>query len=99
MKNEEKKKNILTKEDLFLVIDAKLSMEEKRALMKAAPTELHFGFGTWIRNEFIYSGNYPIDELYGAEEGDDFLISSPDVISGMIIEDYINHLKYTEFSR
>ena len=99
MKNKETKKNIQTKEDLFLVIDAKFSMEEKRELMKADPAELHFGFGTWIRNEFIYSGNYPIDELYGAEEGDDFLISSPDVISGMIIDDYINHLKYTEFSR
>ena len=93
MKNEEKKKDILTKEDLFMVIDAKLSMEEKRELMKADPAELHFGFGTWIRNEFIYSGNYPIDELYGDEEGGDFLLSSPDVISGMIIEDYIKHLK------
>ena len=99
MKNDEKKKNIQTKEDLFMMIDAKLSMEEKRELMKADPTELHFGFGTWIRNEFIYSGNYPIDELYGDEEGDDFLISSPDKISGRIIEDYINHLKYTEFNR
>lgn len=99
MKNDKKKKNIQAKEDLFLVIDAKLSMKEKRELMKADPAELHFGFGTWIRNEFIYSGNYPIDELYGAEEGDYFLPSSPDVISGMIIEDYIDHLKYTEFSR
>ena len=93
MKNDKKKKDIQTKEDLFLVIDAKLSMEEKRELMKADPAELHFGFGTWIRNEFIYSGNYPIDELYGDEEGGDFLISSPDVISGRIIEDYIKHLK------
>ena len=93
MKNDKKKKNIQTKEDLFLVIDAKLSMEEKRELMKADPALLHFGFGTWIRNEFIYSGNYPIDELYGDEEGDYFLLSSPDVISGMIIEDYIKHLK------
>ena len=93
MKNDKKKKNIQTKEDLFMMIDAKLSMEEKRELMKADPAELHFGFGTWIRNEFIYSGNYPIDELYGAEEGDDFLLSSPDVISGKIIEDYIKHLK------
>ena len=98
MKNDEKK-NILTKEDLFKDIDAKLSMEEKRELMKAGPAYLHFGFGTWIRNEFIYSGKYPIDELYGAEEGDDFLLSSPDEISGRIIEDYINHLKYTEFNR
>ncbi len=92
MMNEEKK-NILTKEDLFMVIDSKLSIEEKRDLMKADPADLHFGFGTWIRNEFIYSGNYSIYELYGTEEGGDFLISSPDVISEMIIEDYINHLK------
>ncbi len=89
----EEKKNILTKEDLFMVIDSKLSIEEKSDLMKADPADLHFGFGTWIRNEFIYSGNYPIDELYATEEGDGFLISSPDVISEMIIEDYINHLK------
>ena len=87
------KKNISTKEDLFMVIDSKLSIEEKSDLMKADPADLHFGFGTWIRNEFIYSGNYPIDELYGTEGGDDFLISSPDVISGMIIDDYIKHLK------
>ena len=99
MKNKETKKNIQTKEDLFIVIDAKLSMEEKRELMKADPAELHFGFGTWLRNEFIYSSNYPIDELYGDEEGDDFLLSSPDMISGRVIEDYINHLKYTEFNR
>ena len=99
MKNKETKKNIQTKEDLFMMIDAMLSMEEKRELMKADPADLHFGFGTWIRNEFIYSGNYPIDELYGAEEGDDFMLSSPDMISGRIIEDYINHLKYTEFNR
>jgi hypothetical protein len=92
MMNEEKK-NILTKEDLFMVIDSKLSIEEKSDLMKADPADLHFGFGTWIRNEFIYSGNYSIYELYGTEEGGDFLISSPDVISEMIIEDYINHLK------
>ena len=92
MKNEEKK-NILTKEDLFRIIDSRLSTEEKSELMKADPVELHFGFGTWIRNEFIYSGKYSIDELYGAEEGFDFLISSPDVISGMIIEDYIKRLK------
>ena len=87
------KKNISTKEDLFMVIDSKLSIEEKSDLKKADPADLHFGFGTWIRNEFIYSGNYSIDELYGIEEGDDFLISSPDVISGMIIDDYIKHLK------
>ena len=98
MKNKEKK-NILTKEDLFRIIDSRLSTEEKSELMKADPADLHFGFGTWIRNEFIYSGNYPIDELYGDEEGDDFLLSSPDMISGRIIEDYINHLKYTEFNR
>ena len=91
--NDEKKKNILTKEDLFKVIDSKLSLEEKRKLMKADLVDLHFGFGTWIRNEFIYSGNYSIDELYGTEEGDNFLISSPDEISGMIIKDYIKHLK------
>lgn len=97
--NEEKKKQIITKEDLFSVINAKLTMSEKRALMKADPIDLHFGFGTWIRNEFIYSGNYPIDELYGSKEGDDILISSPDEISGMIIDDFINHLKYTKFSR
>ncbi|MBR5716204.1 MAG: hypothetical protein IKX59_06415 [Bacteroidales bacterium] len=99
MMNEEKKKQIITKEDLFSVINAKLTMSEKRALMKADPIDLHFGFGTWIRNEFIYSGNYPIDELYGSKEGDDILISSPDEISGMIIDDFINHLKYTKFSR
>ena len=93
MKNDKKKKDILTKEDLFKVIDAMLSIEEKRELKKADPAYLHFGFGTWIRNEFIYSGNYSIDELYGTEEGDDFLTSSPDVISGRIIEDYIKHLK------
>lgn len=93
MKNDAIKKDILTKEDLFSVIDANLSMEEKRALMKADPAELHFGFGTWIRNEFIYSGNFPIYELYGIDEGDDPLISSPDMISGKIIEDYIEHLK------
>lgn len=92
MKNEEKK-NILTKEDLFRVIDSRLSTEEKSELMKADPADMHFGFGTWIRNEFIYSGNYPIDELYGTDEGDNFLISSPDMISGKIIEDYIEHLK------
>ena len=99
MKNDEKKKDIQTKEDLFKVIDVKLSMEEKRELMKTDPAYLHFGFGTWIRNEFIYSGKYPIDELYGTEDDDDFLLSLPDEISGRIIEDYINHLKYTEFNR
>ena len=91
--NNMKKKDILTKEDLFLVIDSKLSLEEKSELMKTDPADLHFGFGTWIRNEFIYSGKYSIDELYGTEEGDNFLISSPDEISGMIIKDYIKHLK------
>lgn len=99
MKNDAIKKDILTKEDLFSVIDACLSIEEKRELMNADPADLHFGFGTWIRNEFIYTDNYPIDELYGTDEGDNFLISSPDVISGKIIEDYINHLKYNESNR
>ena len=93
MMSDVKKKNILTKEDLFKVIDSKLSLEEKSELMKADLIDLHFGFGTWIRNEFIYSGKYSIDELYGTEEGDNFLISSPDEISGMIIKDYIKHLK------
>ena len=93
MMNDVNKKNILTKEDLFKVIDSKLSLEEKRELMKADRADLHFGFGTWIRNEFIYSGKYSIDELYGTEEGDIFLISSPDEISGRIIDDYIKHLK------
>lgn len=95
MMSDEKKKHIKTKEDLFSVINAKLTMSEKRALMKADSIDLHFGFGTWVRNEFIYSGNYPIDKLYGINDGVDFLITSPDVISGMIIEDYINHLKTT----
>ena len=93
MMSDVKKKNILTKEDLFKVIDSKLSLEEKSELMNADLIDLHFGFGTWIRNEFIYSGKYSIDELYGTEEGDNFLISSPDEISGMIIKDYIKHLK------
>ena len=54
MKNDAIKKDILTKEDLFSVIDACLSIEEKRELMNADPADLHFGFGTWIRNEFIF---------------------------------------------
>ena len=39
MKNEEKK-NILTKEDLFRIIDSRLSTEEKSELMKADPADL-----------------------------------------------------------
>lgn len=84
---------IKTKEDLFKIIDAKLTKAEKNELMNADPASLHFGFGTWIRNEFIYPGDAPIDKLYGQKIGDDYFLDAPDIISSKIIEDYLNYLK------
>ena len=43
-----------TKNEAFAQLDAMLSDEEKRELVKSAPIEHHFSLGMWIRNNWIY---------------------------------------------
>lgn len=84
---------IKTKDDLFKIIDSKLTRTQKQDLLNADPATLHFGFGTWIRNEFIHPGDAPIDELYGNEVDTPFILDDPDSLSAQIIDDYLTHLK------
>lgn len=100
---------IETKEQLFEYIDKKLTDEEKEEIRKSDPSALHFGFGTWIRNTFIYSDLLDIDALLEDEEDDNFLADfeigkkfhfrisiHPDDISGTLIEQYQQHLRETK---
>lgn len=100
---------IETKEQLFEYIDKKLTDEEKEEIRKSDPIDLHFGFGTWIRNTFIYSDLLDIDAVLGDEEDDNLLVDPeigkkfhfrisihPDDISGTIIELYQQHLRETK---
>lgn len=100
---------IETKEQLFEYIDKQLTDEEKEEIRKADPIDLHFGFGTWIRNTFLYSDLLDIDALLGDDEDDNCIVDPetgekfhfhmpmiPDMESERVIELYQQHLQETK---
>lgn len=57
------KKKIYSKEDIFKLLDAELSAEEKNELATAESiSAYHFSLGVWIRNTF-FSSNPSADQL------------------------------------
>lgn len=97
---------IETKEQLFEYIDKKLTDEEKEEIKKSDPSDLHFGFGTWIRNTFLYSDLLDIDALLGDDEDENWIVDPKtgekfhfrmpmhtDSVSERVIELYQQHLQ------
>jgi len=86
------KENITTKPDLMKYIDSQVTPEEREELLKVKnPIELHFGFGTWIRNQFIYDDpDIDVAAIYNPQE--QFVIYHADELSGLVIADYLKYL-------
>lgn len=83
---------ISTKDELFRYIDKKLTDEDREVIRKADPSDLHFGFGTWIRNTFIYSDWVDIEAiLFGGDSSEPIFIHE-DEMSSQIIECYQTYL-------
>lgn len=83
---------IRTKQDLMRHIDAKLTPEERQQLLQVTdPLDLHFGFGTWIRNQYIYDNDdIDVAAIYYPEE--QFVLYHADELSEQIIEDFLKYL-------
>lgn len=93
---EEIQSNIKTKEELFQYIDSKLTDEEKQEVMKSESCDLHFGFGTWLRNLIIYPGIIDVLSLLNGKEdkSDIWLVrfGHPDTQSSELIDAYQTYL-------
>lgn len=97
---EEEPVRIETKRAFFSLLDEMISEEEKESILTEG-VEVHFGIGMWIRNEFIYSGNYEIEHLFcetiTLEDGQEVSMPfHPDMLSDTIIKEYRKHLKRTK---
>jgi len=88
---------IKTKRAFFSLLDEMTSEEEKKEILEEG-VDVHFSIGMWIRNEFIYSGDYEIVHLFcetmTLDDGHVVpLPYHPDMISDTIIKEYRKHLK------
>ena len=69
-----------TREDVFRVMDAELSEEEKKEVMECVDiSDLHFSLGMYIRNRFLYEDDDVMDEVLSLFDDDDSnVIIAPD---------------------
>ena len=82
-----------TKNEAFAQLDAMLSDEEKRELVKSAPIEHHFSLGMWIRNNWIYQQEEEDVKRLGNAFRTEMLFFEADDLSMKIIEYYQRYLK------
>jgi hypothetical protein len=82
-----------TKNEAFAQLDAMLSDEEKRELVKSAPIEHHFSLGMWIRNNWIYQQEEEDVKRLGKAFRTEMLFFEADDLSMKIIEYYQRYLK------
>jgi hypothetical protein len=82
-----------TKNEAFAQLDAMLSDEEKRELVKSDPIEHHFSLGMWIRNNWIYQQEEEDVKRFGKAFRTEMLFFEADDLSMKIIEYYQRYLK------
>lgn len=82
-----------TKNEAFAQLDAMLSDEEKRELVKSDPIEHHFSLGMWIRNNWIYQQEEEDVKRLGKAFKTEMLFFEADELSMKIIEYYQRYLK------
>ena len=82
-----------TMAEAFKRLDKRLTHEEKQQILDAKDLiDFHFGFGMWIRNYWIYTGERENLESLLKDLGEpEFLIG--DDASSAILEAYQKHLK------
>lgn len=81
------------KKDAYAKLDAMLSEEEKKAMVKGDAIDFHFSLGMWIRNNWIYEQNEEDVKQLAELFGDDSLFFQPDDLSDRIIKSYQRHLR------
>lgn len=94
------KKKIYSKEDIFKLLDAELSAEEKTELATAESiSAYHFSLGVWIRNTLIYNNENNIARIFSSNDSQDttsyfpsFLLA--DTLSSTILEEYQKYLQH-----
>jgi len=82
-----------SKKDAYAKLDAMLSEEEKKEMVKGDAIEFHFTLGMWIRNNWIYEQNEEDVKQLAELFGDDSLFFQPDDLSDRIIKSYQRHLR------
>ena len=82
-----------TKNEAFAQLDAMLSEEEKRELVKSDAIAYHFTLGMWIRNNWIYEQREEDVKRLAKAFRTEMLFFEADSLSGKIIEYYQRHLK------
>ena len=82
-----------TKNEAFAQLDAMLSEEEKRELVKSDPIEYHFSLGMWIRNNWIYEQEGEDVKRLAKAFRTEMLFFEADDLSMKIIEYYQRYLK------
>lgn len=90
-----------TKQDAFKRLDKIVDDETKAKLItgELEAWDLHFGLGTWIRNNWIYQDRYGYGSAFFSIESKKtgdlpvVFLMDPDTKSTMIIEEYVEYLK------
>ena len=89
-----------TKEEAFALLDAMLNDDEKKTIMEKDDVFfIHFSFGAWIRNNWIYPLNEKERESFlrmfeEDEESRKYLFFyHPDSMTSFIIDKYTEYLK------
>lgn len=82
-----------TKQEAFAQLDAMLSEEEKREMVKSVPFEYHFSLGMWIRNNWIYQQEEEDVKRLAKAFRTEMLFFEADSLSEKIIEYYQRYLK------
>ena len=82
-----------TKQEAFAQLDAMLSEEEKRKMVKSDPFEYHFSLGMWIRNNWIYQQEEEDVKRLAKAFRTEMLFFEADSLSEKIIEYYQRYLK------
>ena len=81
-----------TKNEAFAQLDAILSEEEKRELVKSDPFEYHFSLGLWIRNNWIYQQEEEDVKRLAKAFRTEMLFFEADDLSMKILEYYQRYL-------
>ena len=70
-----------TAAEAFKRLDRRLTNEEKLQIAKAKDlVEFHFGLGMWIRNYWIYTGEFvPVDQFDEDEKYDDAYVFNTNI--------------------
>ena len=82
-----------TKKQLYAMLDAMLSEEDKKEMTKGDSCAYHFTLGMWIRNNWIFEQDEEYVKLLAEMFGNDYHALQAEDLSDRIICSYQRHLR------